>query len=136
MKYGRGRRMSSKRLESLEFDKKKALLCLKWMITFQIDGHWGAGDAHLFMLQLLIGLDPEDDRISKLYERLSSRAKLFQSDIGETTVTGLKYNEKMYAEDVYRDEGKEEAEYYEQEIIKRYGKEFFDKLLDAFLDWV
>jgi hypothetical protein len=122
--------------ESDWFDREKALLCLKWMVTFQIDGHWGAGDAHLFMLRLLMGLDPEDERIRELYERLSSKAKLFRPDISETTVTGLKYDEKMYAEDVYRDEGKEEAEYYEQEVVKRYGKEFFGRLLDTFLDWL
>jgi len=29
-----------------------------------------------------------------------------------------------------------EAAHYKQEIINRYGKEFFDKLLDTFLDWV
>jgi hypothetical protein len=123
-------------LESVEFDREKALLCLKWMVTFYIDGYWGAGDAHLLMLQLLMSLDPEDDRIRKLYERLSNKSKMFRSDIGKTTKTGLKYEPKMYAEDVYRDEGKEEAHHYEQEIINRYGKEFFDKLLDTFLDWV
>jgi len=41
-------------LKKQEFDKERALLCLKWFITRFIDGSWGAGDTHLFMLRLLI----------------------------------------------------------------------------------
>jgi hypothetical protein len=93
------------------------------MIVARIDGNWGAGDAHLTMLEMLCALDPEDQTIKALYERLKDRSN--------------KYSGKpdWKAESVYRDEGKEEAGKYAEEIMQRYGKEFFDLFWDEVWDW-
>ena len=104
-------------------DKEQALLVLKYMIVDRIDGYWGAGDAHLTMLEMLCALDPEDQTIKALYERLKARSEGY-SGVAE-----------MKTESVYRDEGKEEASKYAAEIVQRYGKEFFDLFWDAVYDW-
>jgi hypothetical protein len=104
-------------------DREQALLCLKWIATQHIDGYWGAGDAHLFALQLIMALDPDDERIRKLYERLEEKAKTVEKG-------------DFYEEAVYRDEGKEEAEFYMSEIERKYGKEFADRLAEFYMDWM
>jgi len=105
---------------SEEIDREKALLCLKWLIVSNIDGYWGAGDAHLFMLRLLQALDPDDETIENLYNHLKAKAEACAGS-------------PSYEEDVYRDEGKEEAQKYEEEIKRRYGEEFFDKLWHVYI---
>ena len=96
-------------------DKKEALLVLKYIIVSNIDGSWGDGDVHLFMLRILLSLSPNDKVLEKLYLRLEEKS--------------LRYAESdYYAEMVYRDEGKDEAEFYANEIKKKLGEDFFNEL--------
>lgn len=104
-------------------NKEQALLVLKYMIVSRIDGYWGAGDAHLAVLEMLCALDPEDQTLKALYERLKARSD------------GYSGPAEMKTESVYRDEGKEEADKYATEIMQRYGKEFFDLFWDEVWDW-
>jgi hypothetical protein len=108
-------------------DKEQALLVLKHMIVAYIDGYWGAGDSHLTMLEMVCALDHEDQMLQALYERLKARSERCSAKEG--------YTAEMKAESVYRDEGKEEADKYEAEIVQRYGKEFFDRFWDAARNW-
>jgi hypothetical protein len=97
------------------------------MIVDYIDGYWGAGDAHLTMLEMVCALDPEDQTLKALYERLKARSEGYTGKMG--------YIAEIKAECVYRDEGKEEANKYEAEIVQKYGREFFDKFSDAAQNW-
>jgi hypothetical protein len=116
-------------LKKQEFDKEKALLCLKWFITRFIDGSWGAGDTHLFMLRLLIALDPEDKVLRGLYERIIEKVEMIERN------TPNLVKDKIYAEDVYRDEGRDEAKYYAKIIKEKYGEEFFKRLWEVYLNY-
>jgi len=117
-------------------DKEQALLSLKWLITDRIDGYWGAGDAHLPMLDLLVGLDPDDEKIKALALRLRQRSTEYdQRTAQEPDETKRKQRQEWKAENIYRDEGKEEATYYANLIKQKYGQEYFDKLEDTSLDW-
>lgn len=112
-------------------DKEQALLVLKYMIVSRIDGYWGAGDAHLTMLEMLCALDPEDQTLKALYERLKARSDRYSGPPDPV----LSPPGMVKAESVYRDEGKEEADKYAAEIVQRYGKEFFDLFWDKVWDW-
>jgi len=111
-----------------KLDKEKALLCLKWMIIEHIDGYWGAGDKHLFMLKLLMALDPDDNVIKELYDRIVKNKALIEK--GNPNV-----KHEIYVENLYRDEGQDEAKYYEKKIKEKYGEEFFDKLFDVYFSY-
>jgi len=111
-----------------KLDKEKALLCLKWMIIEHIDGYWGAGDKHLFMLKILMALDPDDKVIKELYDRIVKNKALIEKDS-----PNIKH--EIYVEDLYRDEGQDEAKYYERKIKEKYGEEFFDKLFDVYFSY-
>jgi len=108
-----------------ELDEEKALLCLKWLIVENIDGNWGAGDKHLFMLKILMALDPDDKVIKELYDRLVEYKALIEKD-------NPNIKREQYVELLYRDEGQDEAKYYAKIIKEKYGEEFFDKLLDVY----
>jgi hypothetical protein len=109
-----------------EIDKEKALLCLKWMLVRHIDGYWGAGDKHLFTLKLLMALDPKDKVLKKLYNRIIKDIEMIEKN------TPNLVKDEIYAEDVYRDKGHDEAKYYEKQIKKKYGEMFFEKLEDIY----
>jgi hypothetical protein len=118
-------------------EKEQALLALKYLIVGHIDGYWGAGDAHLTMLEMLCALDPEDQTLKALYESLKARSDRYIDRSTELPADLLKqFSPAMIkAENIYRDEGKEEARKYEAEIVQRYGKEFFDLFWEAMSDW-
>ena len=111
-----------------KLDKEKALLCLKWMIVEHIDGYWGAGDKHLFMLKILMAIDPNDKVIKELYDRIIKNKALIEKD-----TPNIKH--EIYVESLYRDEGQDEAKYYEKIIKEKYGEEFFDKLFDVYFSY-
>jgi len=96
-------------------DRKKALIVLKYIIVSNIDGEWSLGDYHLFVLRILLSLSPEDKVLEKLYLHLEEKSMRYADS-------------DYYNEMVYRDEGKEEAEFYANEIKKKLGEDFFNEL--------
>jgi hypothetical protein len=113
-------------------DKEQALLSLKWMITNNIDGNWGAGDAHLIALEILHGLDPLDLNIHRLLTGLKDSSRRYDEETAQITDEQKKKQYQEYkAESIYRDAGKIETDAYEKLIKERYGEQYFDQLWNA-----
>ena len=105
-----------------EEDKEKALISLKWLVTDSIAKKWDAGDSHLFMLNLLLKLSPDDEILAKLYDRLANKS------ISVHEKYKVNYVVDELAREVYKGEGIEEAKKYKEQIISKYGGAFFDEL--------
>lgn len=133
-------------------NNEKALLSIKYLICSKIDGNWGAGDNHLIALEILQGIDPTDERVKSLYENLKKRSERYdeRANNPETRKHREEQSKKLHErfpsipnysmeqlkpESVYRDEGKDEAEYYASQIKEKFGEEYLDKLVSLEFDW-
>jgi glutamine phosphoribosylpyrophosphate amidotransferase len=107
-----------------KMNKEKALLVLKYIFTADIDGSWDDGDIHLLRLKILHALSPEDKVIEDLLKHLEEKSENYA-------------NSSNYAEDVFKDEGILEANFYAEEIKRKYGEDFFKevKKLAGFWWW-
>jgi len=59
----------------------------------------------IYVKVINIALDPEDKVLRGLYERIIEKVEMIERN------TPNLVKDKIYAEDVYRDEGKDEAKY-------------------------
>lgn len=107
----------------MSYTREQALLLLKYAVVSRIDGFWGAGDAHLKALEAVMALDPEDQILKLLYERLKQRSEAYGGA------------DSYKAESVYRDEGKQEADAYLIKIKLEFGEDFAQRLWDFIWDY-
>lgn len=108
-------------------DKEQALLSLKYILCSKIDFNWGAGLVHINSIELLCGLDPNDEMLKTLLKRLKTRYEQIKQRYLDTD-TYKQFGESMIVEATFRDEGKDEAEYYGKIIAKKYGKTYLEEL--------